>query len=96
MSNLEWATLSLALALWLAANFAATWRAWRRLGRYCLAYVLVIWLLPIFGALMIWVRLAAVPKNYLALAGDTLSTQGPATLQDCSTLTNIKPLHKRS
>lgn len=81
MSNLEIAILIALGVTLLSANIVASIRVVRRLGRYSLAYLLLVWFAPVFGALFVLAKIRPSRASpMLPIEADTIAN-GPATLQ---------------
>ncbi|MBT9612916.1 MAG: hypothetical protein IV108_06595 [Burkholderiales bacterium] len=81
MSTLEISILIVASAVLLGANLIASVRAVRRLGRFSIPYVLLIWLAPVIGALFVLAKIRPLrPARLLPINANTIS-HNPSTLQ---------------
>lgn len=97
MSRLEISILIAASAVVLSANLIATLRAARRLGRYSIAYVILIWCVPVIGALFVLAKirprsatsLLPINPNTLSNPSTTMRTQSwPTTVSAPPTRTH--------
>ena len=80
MSNLEIAILIAAGLALLCANLIASTRVVRRLGRYSIPYVLLIWLAPVIGALYVQAKIKRErPARLLPINANTIDN--PSTIQ---------------
>ena len=80
MSTLEIFILIAAGLTLLSANLIATIRVVRRLGRYSIPYGVLIWLVPVIGAVFVLAKLKRErPARLLPINANTISN--PSTLQ---------------
>ena len=84
MSRLEISILIAAIVVLLSANFIATVRAVRRLGRYSIVYVILIWCVPVIGALFVLAKIR--PRSTTSLL-----PINPNTLSNPSTAMHTQP-----
>lgn len=83
MSRLEISILIAVGVVLLSANLIATLRVVRRLGRYSIAYVILIWCAPVIGALFVLAKirprsttsLLPINPNTLSSPSTTMRTQ---------------------
>ena len=81
MSTLEIAILIALGVTLLSANIVASIRVVRRLGRYSLAYLLLVWFAPVIGALFVLAKIRPIrPAPMLPINADTIAN-GPTTIQ---------------
>ena len=81
MSTLEIAILIALGVTLLSANIVASIRVVRRLGRYSLAYLLLVWFAPVIGALFVLAKIRPTrPAPMLPINADTIAN-GPTTIQ---------------
>lgn len=82
MSTLEISILAAAGLALLGVNIIASLRVVRRLERYSTPYVLLIWLVPVAGALYVLAKIRpAPPASLLPLDANTISSNNPVTIQ---------------
>ena len=84
MSSLEISILIAVSAVVLSANLIATLRAIRRLGRYSIAYVILIWCVPMVGALFVLAKIR--PRS-----ATSLLPINPNTISNPSTTMRTQP-----
>ena len=81
MSTLEIAILIALGVTLLSANIVASIRVVGRLGRYSLAYLLLVWFVPVIGALFVLAKIRPTrPASMLPINADTIAN-GPTTIQ---------------
>ena len=81
MSTLEIAILIALGVTLLSANIVASIRVVRRLGRYSLAYLLLVWFAPVIGALFVLAKIRPIrPAPMLPINADTIAN-GPTTIE---------------
>lgn len=81
MSTLEISILiALGVAL-LGANLVASIRVVRRLGRYSIPYLLLIWLVPVIGALFVLAKIRPTRPAPMLPINANIIANGPTTLQ---------------
>lgn len=83
MSILEIAILTVLVLLLLSANGLASLRAIRTLRRYSIPYLVLIWLLPFFGAAFVLAKIHPQRKSaFTPLASNTIGLDNnPVTIQ---------------
>lgn len=84
MSRLEIGILIAAIVVLLSINLIATVRAVRRLGRYSIAYIILIWCVPVVGALFVLAKIR--PRS-----ATSLLPINPNTISNPSTTMRTQP-----